>query len=383
MSSVDIPLATRLLCCKLAAGLAGLPLSGRQTATKKASLWRTPMSAPTSRVPLSRRTLLRASAGMAGILATGRAPAFAQTQPKKLVFAHINAVPESAAVAFDWMAKEVTAQSKGALEMQFFGKTLIPQELEIVNAVKSGSIAMGSPAGAAATVFPEMAALLVPYLVKDYASAYAMLNGSIGGKISKQIEDNYKLKVLCYFDYGFRHFWTSKKPIVEPKDLRGMKIRVQQAKIFGDTINGLGGSAVPMAFGEVITAAKQGVIDGGDLPIVNMKALKIYEVSKYASMTYHNYGPTNAVMNLDVWNGLSGDQQKLIMDLSRAAQQKIREATESVDNFAQAKSELEPLGMTVVEAKVEEFRKVAQQKIWPAYKGQYGALWDEIEAFKS
>jgi tripartite ATP-independent transporter DctP family solute receptor len=242
---------------------------------------------------------------------------------------------------------------------------------------------MGSPAGAAATVFPEMGALLVPYLVKDYASAYAMLNGKIGDKISKQIEDNYKLKVLCYFDYGFRHFWTSKKPIVEPKDLRGLKIRVQQAKIFGDTINGLGGNAVPMAYGEVITAAKQGVIDGGDLPVVNMKALKIYEVSKYASLTYHNYGPTNAVMNLEIWNSLTPDQQKLVMDLSRAAQEKIREATESVDNFAKAKSELEPVGMIVVEAKVEEFRQVAQAKIWPAYKSQYGALWDEIEGFKA
>jgi TRAP-type C4-dicarboxylate transport system substrate-binding protein len=114
-----------------------------------------------------------------------------------------------------------------------------------------------------------------------------------------------------------------------------------------------------------------------------MKALKIYEVSKYASMTYHNYGPTNAVMNLEIWNSLSSDQQKLMMDLARAAQQKIREATESVDNFAKAKSELEPFGMTVVEAKIEEFRKVAQQKIWPAYKSQFGTLWDEIEGFKA
>jgi hypothetical protein len=71
-----------------------------------------------------------------------------------------------------------------------------------------------------------------------------------------------------------------------------------------------------------------------------------------------------------------------MMDLARAAQEKIRELTESVDNFAKAKSELEPLGMTVVEAKVDEFRKVAQQKIWPVYKSQYGALWDEIEGFK-
>ena len=124
------------------------------------------------------------------------------------------------------------------------------------------------------------------------------------------------------------------------------------------------------------------MIDGGDLPIVNMKALKIYEVSKYASLTYHNYGPTNAVMNLEIWNGLSPDQQKLVMELARAAQEKIRQATELVDNFAKARQELEPLGMTVVEANVEDFKKVAQQKIWPAYKSQYGALWDEIEGFK-
>ena len=335
------------------------------------------------RTQVSRRGFVTAGAGLAGILATGRAPLFAQTPAKKLVFAHINAAPESAALGFAWMAEEVNRRANGALVIEFHGSTLLTKELEIMNAVKSGSVAMGSPAGAAATVFPEMGALLVPYLVKDYTSAYAMLNGRIGDKLSSEIENKYKLKVLCYFDYGFRHFWTAKKPIVEPKDLRGMKIRVQQAKIFGDTINGLGGNAVPMSYGEVVTAAKQGVIDGGDLPIVNMKALKIYEVSKYASLTYHNYGPTNAVMNLEIWNGLSADQQKLVMDLARAAQGKIREVTESVDNFARAKQELEPLGMTVVEAKVEEFRKVAQQKIWPAYKSQYGALWDEIEGFKA
>ena len=332
-----------------------------------------------------RRVLTTGLAGMAGILATGRAPVFAQAVPKKLVMAHINALPESAAVAFDWMAKEVGVRSKGALTMAFFGKTLIPQELEIMNAVKSGNIAIGNPAGAAATVFPEMGVFLVPYLVKDYKQAYAMFNGKIGDTLDKQFQDKYKLKSLCFFDYGFRHFFTSKKPIVEPKDLRGAKIRVQQAKVFGDTINGLGGNAVPMAWGEVIAAAKSGVIDGGDLPIVNMKALKIYEVAKYCSMTYHNYGPTVNVINLEIWNGLSPEHQTLMLDLSREAQTRIREATESVDNFAKAKETLEPLGMIVVEANREAFRKVAQEKVWPAYKAQpqNAALWDEIENFKA
>ena len=252
-----------------------------------------------------------------------------------------------------------------------------------MNAVKSGNIAIGNPGGAAATVFPEMGVFLVPYLVQSYDQAYKMFNGKIGDQLDKQFQEKYKLKTLCFFDYGFRHFWTSKKAIVEPKDLRGAKIRVQQAKVFGDTINGLGGNAVPMAWGEVISAAKSGVIDGGDLPIVNQIALKIYEVSKYCSMTFHNYGPTLNTMNLAVWEGLSDPHKKLMLDTSREAQSKCRELTESVDNFATAKKELEPKGMTVVEANVEAFRKVAQEKIWPQYKTQYAGLWDEIASFKA
>ncbi|HEX2891879.1 TRAP transporter substrate-binding protein [Vineibacter terrae] len=330
-----------------------------------------------------RRVLGGSLAGMAGILATGRAPVLAQAQPKKLVMAHINAVPESAAIAFAWMADEVGKRSNGELVMEFHGSTLLSKELEIMNAVKAGNIAIGNPAGAAATVFPEMGVFLVPYLVRSYDHAYKMFNGAIGDKLDQAFQDKYKLKALCFFDYGFRHFWTTRKPIVEPRDLRGAKIRVQQAKVFGDTINGLGGNAVPMAWGEVISAAKQGVIDGGDLPIVNQLALKIYEVSKYCSMTFHNYGPTVNVMNLEIWNGLADAHKKLMLDLSREAQARIRDLTETVDNLDKAKELLGAKGMTVVQGNVEAFRKVAQEKIWPAYKTQYGALWDEIDAVKA
>jgi tripartite ATP-independent transporter DctP family solute receptor len=326
----------------------------------------------------SRRGFLTAAAGLAGILASGRAPAFAQTAAKKLVFAHINPSPESAAVAFTWMAEEVNKRSKGALDMQFYGATLLSKELEIMNAVKAGNIAIGGPAGAAATVFPEMGVFLVPYLVRSYDQAYRMFNGAIGDQLDAQFQQKYGLKVLCFFDYGFRHFWNSKRPIVEPKDLRGMKMRVQQAKVFADTINGLGANAVPMAWGEVIPAAQQGVIDGADLPIVNILALKAYEVSKYCSMTFHNYGPTVNVINLGIWNGLTKDEQKLLLDVSREAQARIRHDTESVDSLAKAKELLEPKGMAVNAANVDAFRKVAEEKVWPAYQKQYSEMWEQI-----
>src|SRR5262249_58544016 len=112
---------------------------------------------------MRRRSLVKG--GMAGILASGLVPAIARAEPKKLVMAHLNAVPESAAVAFDWQAAEVRKRSNGELDMQFFGSTLISKELEIMNAVKSGNIAMGNPGGAAATGVPQMGGVLLPYLL--------------------------------------------------------------------------------------------------------------------------------------------------------------------------------------------------------------------------
>jgi len=78
----------------------------------------------TTILPATRRRILQA-AGVAGILSLAKAPAFAQAAPKKLVFAHVTAEPESSAVAFAAMAREVTERSKGELAMEFHGGTLL------------------------------------------------------------------------------------------------------------------------------------------------------------------------------------------------------------------------------------------------------------------
>jgi len=317
------------------------------------------------------------------MLAGGRpAPVHSQTGPRKLDLAHIIAPPESGAIGFKYLAEEVTKRSNGQLNVVFHGGTLLGKELEIMDAVKSGNIAIGTPVGAACTVFPEMCVFLTPYLVRDYNHAYSMFNGEIGKNLDETFQKKYKVKILFFYDYGFRHFWNNRKPINTPADLKGLKMRVQQGRVFADTVNGLGASAVPMPWGEVVPAAQQGVIDGADLPIYNINALKVYEVSKYVSMTFHNYGPTLLVMNLDVWKSLTPEQQKLFLEVSREAQKKIRELTESVDNLAKAKEILEAKGMKVNAADVASFRKVAEDKIWPAYRQQYGELWDRVVSAK-
>ena len=325
-----------------------------------------------------RRSVLKSAAGLAGILATGKAPAFAQAAPRKLIIAHIVPPPESGAVALEWFAKAVTERSKGELNVEFHGGTLMTKEIDILNGVKSGNIFMGTPSGAAATIFPEMGVFLVPYLIQSYEQSYKLMNGIVGDKLDKVFQEKYGVKVCYYFDYGFRHIWNSKRAINEPRDLRGLKIRTQPSKVFTDTVNGIGAVAVPLGWNEVITAAQQGVIDGADLPVVNMVPLKAYEVSKYYSMTGHNYGSTVVAMNLGIFNSLTPAQQKLVLDTGREAQGIVRKATESIDSEKSAKELLEPRGMTINVPNREPFMKLAREKVWPAYQAQFGEMWDLI-----
>ena len=325
-----------------------------------------------------RRSVLKSAAGLAGILATGKAPAFAQAAPKKLIIAHIVPPPESGAVALEWFARTVTERSKGELNVEFHGGTLMTKEIDILNGVKSGNIFMGTPSGAAATIFPEMGVFLVPYLIQSYEQSYKLMNGVVGDKLDKVFQDKYGVKVCYFFDYGFRHIWNSKRAINEPRDLRGLKIRTQPSKVFTDTVNGIGAVAVPLGWNEVITAAQQGVIDGADLPVVNMVPLKAYEVSKYYSMTGHNYGSTVVAMNLGIFNSLTPAQQKLVLDTGREAQGIVRKATESIDSEKSAKELLEPRGMTINVPNREPFMKLAREKVWPAYQAQFGEMWDLI-----
>jgi len=87
-------------------------------------------------------------------------------------------------------------------------------------------------------------------------------------------------------------------------------------------------------------------------------------------------------MNLDIWKSLTPEQQKLLADVSLEAQKKVREATESVDNLQKAKEILEAKGMKVNTADVAAFRKIAEEKVWPAYQKQYAELWDRIVSTK-
>ena len=145
----------------------------------------------TRKLITTRRRFITGASGFAGRSARG-APAIAQSGgPKKMILAHNSVPPERAATVFDWLCKELTTRSNGSWQVEYAGNTIFTKEIDIINAVKAGNIAMGTPVGAAATIFPEMGVFLVPYLVSSYNQAYNTLNGDVGDQLDKIFQEKY------------------------------------------------------------------------------------------------------------------------------------------------------------------------------------------------
>ena len=249
----------------------------------------------------SRRRFIKGVSGLAGAFALGAPPVVAQSGPKKLILATTGAKPELSAVMLDWYCDQLTKRSNGALQMEFAGMTILTKEIDIVNAVKTGNVAMGTPVGAAATIFPEMGVFLSPISCRATTRPIKLLNGEVGDQLDKTFQEKYDVKVLFFYDQGFRHFYNWTRPITTPRDLRGLKMRVQPAKIYRRHDQRAWRRRGADPWRRNVHGFAAAIVDGGDAPVANMAPFKLYEVSKYYSLTGHNYGASLLVMNSGMW----------------------------------------------------------------------------------
>src|SRR5690606_31777635 len=104
------------------------------------------------------------------------------------------------------------------------------------------------------------------------------------------------------------------KKVETPEDMKGLKIRVQESPTSISMIRAMGGSATPMAFGEVYTALQQGIIDGAENNEMGLTANKHGEVAKQWSYTEHQFVPDVLIINTKAWDKLSEEQQKQLME---------------------------------------------------------------------
>lgn len=164
----------------------------------------------------------------------------------------------------------------------------------------------------------------LPFIFRDIAHMRRALDGAPGREILASFEP-YGLIGLCFYDSGARSVYNTKKPIRNPDDMAGMKLRVQNSDLYVSMIEALGADATPMYLGEVYQSLVQGVIDGAENNWPSYEAGRHFEVAGYYSLTRHVMAPEVLVMSRHRWLSLSEDDQNLVMQCARDSVPIMRE----------------------------------------------------------
>jgi tripartite ATP-independent transporter DctP family solute receptor len=249
----------------------------------------------------------------------------------------------------------VEAKTSGRLKIEIFPDGVLTQGnlRTTIQMLQSGALKMGIFLPSFYEQFdPRWQAFSLPYLFKDQKAAYATCDGDVGKFMLETLRDK-GIQGLALWEHGFRHFTTAKKPIRLPADIAGMKMRVMGSPTYISMVKGLGANPTATSMGELFTALQQGVVDGQENPINTMYLRRFYEVQKHLILTYHVWYPAILGMNAKFFDGLTKEEQKILLDAAKEVtpleRSLVREEEERM--LADLKGKIEIVTLTEAEQK--------------------------------
>jgi C4-dicarboxylate-binding protein DctP len=302
-------------------------------------------------------------------------PAGAQ-QPIVIKFSHVvaNDTPKGkGALKFKELAEKYT---NGKVRIEVYPNSSLYKDKEEIEALQLGSVQMLAPSTAkfAPLGVKEFEALDLPWLFKDDETYAKAMKGPVGQWLFKKLEAK-GITGLAYWDNGF-HMTSANRPLVNPADFQGLKIRISGSKIADQYFREVGSIPQIMAFSEVYQALQTGVVDGCENTPSNYLTQKFHEVQKHITVSYHAHLQYAVIVNSKFWNGLPADVRT---QLTKA----MDEATDYTNSIAKkenedALAEIKNSGKTTLHYLTDEQRAAWKKAMAPTYKWARGRVGQEV-----
>ena len=225
---------------------------------------------------------------------------------------HVAGYPNT--VAMDKFAELLKEKSGGKMTVKMYHSGTLGSQPDAIEQLRIGGIELGNfNLGPLGPIVPEANVVSLPFIFKDVDHMWRVLDGKAGDIINEGMT-KFGIVPLAWYDAGARSFYNSKKPIMKPEDVSGMKVRVMNNDLYSGMISALGGNPSPMAFAEVYQSLKTGVVDGAENNWPSYESTGHFEVAQYYSMSQHLIIPETLCINAKVWQGLSPEDQKILKE---------------------------------------------------------------------
>ncbi len=230
-------------------------------------------------------------------------------------------------------AEEVEKRTEGRHSVKVFANSELGQAPEMINQAQSG-INFGvfvSSAFYNAQV-PAIGVTNLPFVFPDRQTAFKVMDGPVGQEIAGRFEEK-GLVVLGIMELGFRNITNAKHPIKEPKDVAGLKIRLQNNPVHIATFELLGASPTSIDASEMFAAMSQGVVDGQENPYTVINNFQLYDAKqKFMTNTGHFFDVIVFAVSKRAFDRLSAEDQAAIKEAGRLATLEQRRLAEAQDN---------------------------------------------------
>ena len=223
----------------------------------------------------------------------------------------------------------VEARSSQRLRVQIYPQGQLYGDQDEMQALQLGAIDMVAPSLSkfGPIGFPEFELFDLPFLFDSVADVRRLTQGPVGQRLLDRL-GRQRLLGLGFFDNGFKHM-SANRPLLEPADFVGLRMRVQASRVIAQQMRTLGASPVTLPFSETRRALESGVVDGTENPVSNFWTQNMQAVQKDLSLTQHGYLGYAVVTHQRFWLNLPGADRALV-------QQALREALDYGNSIADA-----------------------------------------------
>jgi len=331
---------------------------------------------------MKRRDVFKAAVAVAVVSGFGFTPLFAQSKMVlKATDVHPLGYPTVEAV--ERMGKKLEAATNGRLSIQMFPSMQLGGEKEMIEQAQVGALQIARiSVGPMGPLVPELNIFNLPFMFRDAAHMEKVIDGPIGDELLKKLSDHPTANLigLCWMNAGSRNVYNSKKPIKELSDLKGLKIRMMGNPVFVETMNSLGGNGVAMGFDQLVNALQTGVVDGAENNEPSYESGQHFRYAKYYSKTGHLIIPEILVFSKKTWDGMSKEDQALLMKVAKEAQQEQRKLWYTREEESLAK--LKAAGAEINDVGDKKAFQDAVKPVWDKFGAQHSALIQRIQDTK-
>jgi len=249
----------------------------------------------------------------------------------------------------------IEKNSAGKIKVKYYPAEQMGKEADIVTSMQMGSVE-ASILGP--TIYqqaaPEYNIWSAYYLFDNSKQAMALQETKVGEQCRAAVLKNKGIRIVGYGMRGPRHI-TSNFPIYTPADVKGLKIRVPLQPIYVASWKKMGAIPTPIAFSEVYTSLKMGVVDAQENPLMLIDSAHFDEVQKYVDLTAHQYGFFTYSVSEKWFKTLPEDLQKVVLDAGKAAGEYHSDLQEQLEKDFRVK--LEKRGMKFIESDRKAFQQ--------------------------